>query len=476
VQFRYNRYSGMPSASRIFRQINFNDFYQRHKQEGWLINLGLVGTTAILVILPFLYLLAPECFVMAILLALLGIGVALPVLAFISLANIKIDGRGIEISRLGSLDERLYAWSELSRITFQEPNQLCLEFHRQQNLLLELNSISKLNLEAIISLALYYRPKVTIYPSEAITALGIKEKTLIDPLDFTELWQSNLDQRFTSTSFVPLEQGQRLQQCITVLAQVASGGMSAVYLAKHDSRGPVVLKEMVLSGARESEKFKKALELFEREATLLTQISHPRIVKIFDYFVEDNRHYLLLEHIKGKTLRTFVEKHGALSERTIIEWGLQMAQILHYLHHLDSPIIHRDFTPDNVIISEDAKIRLIDFGASSMFIGTATGTVVGKIAYMPPEQTKGRANIASDIYAFGCIMYYLATSKNPMPYCENVLPISTGSTSIKSSNLLHLVNDCLILDLKSRTIRTTEIINRLESMLSGASAVNSVKR
>lgn len=470
MQFRYNRYSGMPTASKFFKELDFSDFYQRHKQEGWLVNLALFGTTAVTAFLPVLYLLAPELFVLTIMIAFLAVGIALPALAFLSLGKIKLDCRGIEFCRLGFLDEKLYAWSDLTRITFSkngqpslEPNQLCLEFHRQTPLVLELNAISKLNLEAVISLALYFRPQVSLYPNEALSALGLKETKLIDPLDFTELWQSNLEQRFASTNFVPLEQGQRLQDSITVLAQVASGGMSAVYLAKDDVRGPVVLKESVFSGARDTDKFRKAVELFEREATLLTTISHPRIVKIFDYFVEDNRHYLLLEHIKGKTLRNFVDRHGPLSEKTIIDWGLQMAQILDFLHNLEPPIIHRDFTPENVIISDDAKIRLIDFGASSIFLGTATGTVVGKIAFMPPEQTRGRANRASDIYAFGGLMYFLATGKNPLPYEENVLP---ENGQVKSINLRKLINDCLKLELKDRTIRTKEIIDRLESLQS----------
>ena len=442
--------------------------------------MALAVSTAIFIFLPMLYLLAPEFFVLTILLAFLAVGITLPLFAFASLSKIKLDARGIEISRLGSFDEKLYAWSELTTITFTrngvpsaDPNQLVLGFHRQKNLVFELAAISKLNLEALISLALYYRPKLSLSPAEAVKTLGIKQNKLIDPHDFTELWQSNLDKRFASTNFVPLEQGHRLQRSVSVLAQVASGGMSAIYLAKHDSLGTVVLKESVFSGSRDSEKFKKAVELFEREARLLTTISHPRIVKIFDYFVEDNRHYLLLEHIKGKTLRNFVGQHGPVSERTIIEWGLQMAQILHFLHNLEPPIIHRDFTPDNVIISEDAKIRLIDFGASSVFLGTATGTVVGKIAFMPPEQIRGKANLASDVYALGCLMYFLASGKSPLPYEENVLP---KDSTIKSANLTQLVNDCLKLDLKVRTIRTKEIITRLESLHGQTIRVSNAER
>jgi hypothetical protein len=210
VQFRYNRYSGMPTASKFFKELNFSDFYQRHKQEGWLVNLALFAITAFTAFLPVLYLLAPELFVLTIMIAILAVGITLPTLAFLSLGKIKIDSRGLEFCRLGSLDEKLYAWSDLTRITFLkngqpslEPNQLCLEFHRQPALVLELNAISRLHLEAVISLALYFRPEVSIYPNETLSALGIKETKLIDPLDFTELWQSNLEQRFTSTNFIP---------------------------------------------------------------------------------------------------------------------------------------------------------------------------------------------------------------------------------------------------------------------------------
>ena len=123
MQFRYNRYSGMPTANKFFKELNFSDFYQRHKQEGWLVNLALLATTAFTALLPVLYLLAPELFVLTIMCALLAVGIALPTLAFLSLGKIKIDNLGIEFCRLGSLDEKLYAWSDLTRITFLKNGQ-----------------------------------------------------------------------------------------------------------------------------------------------------------------------------------------------------------------------------------------------------------------------------------------------------------------------------------------------------------------
>jgi serine/threonine-protein kinase len=90
-----------------------------------------------------------------------------------------------------------------------------------------------------------------------------------------------------------------------------------------------------------------------------------------------------------------------------------MAEILNYLHTQDPPIIHRDLTPDNVVRREDNDVVLIDFGAANEFVGTATGTLVGKQAYISPEQLRGKATTSSDIYALGGTVHFLLTGKDP---------------------------------------------------------------
>ncbi|HMP51049.1 MAG TPA: protein kinase, partial [Candidatus Melainabacteria bacterium] len=79
------------------------------------------------------------------------------------------------------------------------------------------------------------------------------------------------------------------------------------------------------------------------------------------------------------------------------------------------PLIHKDLTPSNLIMEDDNCISLIDFGAANLFLGTATGTIVGKQSYMAPEQLRGKATLTSDIYSFGCTIYFLATGCDPTP-------------------------------------------------------------
>lgn len=160
---------------------------------------------------------------------------------------------------------------------------------------------------------------------------------------------------------------------------------------------------------------RKALEHFENEASMLQNLSSPLIVKLIDFFLEDHRGYLVLEYIDGDNLRVNVAKNGAIAERKVIQYGLAMCEVLAYLHHQSPPIIHRDFTPDNLILSSTDNIKLIDFMVAQQNTDTSTGTVVGKHAYLPPEQFRGKATLQSDIFALGCTLYFLLTGEDPEP-------------------------------------------------------------
>jgi serine/threonine-protein kinase len=96
-----------------------------------------------------------------------------------------------------------------------------------------------------------------------------------------------------------------------------------------------------------------------------------------------------------------------------------LAEVVDYIHAQDPPIIHRDLTPDNIVLRGDDSIVVIDFGAANQFVGTATGTLVGKQAYIAPEQFRGKATPQSDIYAFGGTIYFLLTGKDPEPLSQS---------------------------------------------------------
>jgi serine/threonine-protein kinase len=228
------------------------------------------------------------------------------------------------------------------------------------------------------------------------------------------MWEEELSRRFAGTSFVPLEPGAILQNGrVKIIRQLAFGGLSAIYLVQRNEIEMLVLKEAVIPANAEPESRAKAEELFDREAKFLLRLDHPQIAKVHDYFQESGRSYLLLDYIRGQDLRQLVKQNGAQPVEKVLDWGTQIISILEYLHAQTPPIIHRDLTPDNLVLDHEGKVIMIDFGAANEFVGTATGTLVGKQAYIAPEQLRGKAELRSDLYAFGGTLHFLLSGSDP---------------------------------------------------------------
>ena len=235
---------------------------------------------------------------------------------------------------------------------------------------------------------------------------------------YTELWLQALSGPPKRERLKPLEEKARLREGrYTIHYALGVGGQGTAYLATDHSMGDesVVLKEFILPVYVDATVRRQSLERFEQEARILKQLNNQQIVKLMDFFVEDHRGYLVLEHIDGLSLRDLVVKQGPFSEDRVHELALQMCQIQEYLHELTPPVVHRDFTPDNLILRKDGMLKLVDFNVAQQTESTATGTVVGKHAYLPPEQFRGQPTTQSDIYALGASVFYILTGVEPEP-------------------------------------------------------------
>lgn len=247
-------------------------------------------------------------------------------------------------------------------------------------------------------------------------ALANSEDAAKIPLDistFTSLWESELTLRYRATTYVPLLPGQILLNGVVVHKALSYGGSSAIYLARRKDGKVVILKEFVIADGLPEENRKKALEMFKKEAILLAKLKHKDIAQIYDHFVENGRHYVILQYIPGEDLRRLVSRRGAIAEKNVCHWLRHLTQVLIYLSQQAPPIVHRDMTPENIVLRPKGGLALIDFGAANEFIGTATGTVVGKQGYIAPEQFRGKAIPKSDIYALGCTAFFLLTGQEP---------------------------------------------------------------
>ncbi len=238
----------------------------------------------------------------------------------------------------------------------------------------------------------------------------------IERQSYTQMWEDELSRRFRSTTFLPLDPEHKLQGGrLTVVRQLAFGGLSAIYLVQRDQQDLYVLKEAVVPGNADPAIRREAEKHLSRESQLLCTLSHQSIAKVFDYFVEDTRTYLLLEYINGQDLRQFVRQHGPQRADKVTAWAIEIAEALMYLHSRQPPIIHRDLTPDNIVLDNKGSLMIIDFGAANEFLGTATGTLIGKQAYIAPEQLRGKAVCQSDLYALGATLFFLLTGRDPIP-------------------------------------------------------------
>ncbi len=283
------------------------------------------------------------------------------------------------------------------------------------------------------------------------------------PKSFTELWEQEMQDHFSATNFVPLRKGKLLKSGrLHILMQIAAGGQSAIYLAETPEKELRVVKEATLPPTLDESLKDKAKELFAREVSILQRLSHPKIAKVLDYFVEDGRDYLILEFVPGHTLRQLVRQNGPISEEEVLNYGLQISEILEYLHCQSPPVVHRDITPDNLVLREDGKIVVIDFGAANQAIGTATGTLIGKQAYIAPEQFRGRALAQSDIYSLGASMFFMLTGVDPEALSASS-PRSINSDI--SPGVDQLVAECTNVEVCDRVKDARELFEKIEYVL-----------
>jgi len=217
-----------------------------------------------------------------------------------------------------------------------------------------------------------------------------------------------------------LPPGKVLNSRYEVVRRIGGGGMGAVYLAKDRNLGdaPRAVKEMIQSHIDETQ-HEKAIADFKRESLLLTALEHPSIPTIYDYFYDEasSRFYLVMKYIPGGDLSARLRKApgGRLDEASVSEWGIQIADVLHYLHTRPQPIIYRDLKPANVMIDSNTnRTMLIDFGIARWVNRQEKGvTAVGTMGYAPPELFSGQADPRVDIYSLGATMFHLLTGSDP---------------------------------------------------------------
>jgi beta-lactam-binding protein with PASTA domain/predicted Ser/Thr protein kinase len=211
-----------------------------------------------------------------------------------------------------------------------------------------------------------------------------------------------------------------------VLNRIGSGGMADVYCAEDLQLGRRVALKLLYRRFAEDEEF---VERFRREASSAAGLQHPNVVAVFDRGEFDGTYYIAMEFLEGRSLKQIVRQDGALDPDRAIDIVVQILKAARFAHRRG--IVHRDIKPHNVIVDDEGRAKVTDFGiaragASDM---TETGSIMGTAQYLSPEQAQGHpVDARADLYSIGVVLYELLTGRVPFD-AESAVTIALKQVS-----------------------------------------------
>ncbi len=272
-----------------------------------------------------------------------------------------------------------------------------------------------------------------------------------------------------------LSKGQILNERYKILSVLGSGDFGVVYQARDQQDNgacpEVAIKQMPMQSIVDC----------ERQADMRAVLLHPAIPRIYGYFADEQRAYLVQELIAGWNLEVVLENQPRfLPEKLVLDWAIQLCDFLDYLHtHPYYPMIFRDMKPNNVMVDRKSKIHVVDFGLARvfppgflqnpqpMFEHLWKGLAIGTVGYSPPEQYDGMAYPQSDIFALGATLYHLLTRRDPRKNPEftfDKYPVRSLNPAI-SDGLAGVVMRSLNLEIERRYATVKEMRQALEALV-----------
>ena len=277
-----------------------------------------------------------------------------------------------------------------------------------------------------------------------------------------------------------------------IISKVGTGGFGSVYKATDIQSGDrlVAIKEVNLLGLHPQAMF-EATTTFQREVTLLSQLDHPTLPRVYEHFQTPGHCYLVMDFIIGETLEEYQSKapNRRLLLSEVLDIGLQLCTVLDYLHSQQPAIVFRDLKPTNIMRTPTGRLFLIDFGIARCFKpGQAKDTVaLGSIGYAAPEQYgKAQTTPRTDIYSFGAVLHQLLTTRDPSEAPFRFIPLrpkspqsysdpgslSTSMVDVLVNKLERLITNMLEMDANKRPSDVASVQRELHVMKTMWSDIN----
>jgi serine/threonine protein kinase len=268
--------------------------------------------------------------------------------------------------------------------------------------------------------------------------------------------------------------GQVIKGLYKIYDEVGSGGIATVYLARNLRTNQIVAVKVVHPHVA---KDPDVVKRFQRESGLLTGLANPHLVHVFDHGVENGRHYLVMEYVEGRTLKSIIKEEGALDVDRSLGITRQVAEGLTEVHRRG--IVHRDIKPQNLMIEPDGTVKVMDFGIAriaDLSALTRSGYLVGTPHYISPEQAMGQqVDHRSDLYSLGVVLYEMLMGRvlfdadSPISVALKHLNEPVPSLCLQRVDILPeveaLVNRCLAKDREERFQNAGELISAVDRVL-----------
>lgn len=244
-----------------------------------------------------------------------------------------------------------------------------------------------------------------------------------------------------------LHAGEVLQNRYEIIKVIGKGGMSTVYQARDlENNNLLAVKEVERSGHGENSDVEQKLAVGEGQ--LLKQLSNPHLPKIYDIIENHDTFMIVMDFIKGESLDKVIAKQGPMAMEHVLNWGMQICEVFHYLHNQPVPIIYRDMKPANVILTPEGQITMIDFGTARTLkqnVQMQEDTIcIGTAGFAAPEQFGGigQSTERTDIFCLGATLYNLITGHSPCDRPVGILPLETWNPALANSPISEIIQKC----------------------------------
>ncbi len=257
-----------------------------------------------------------------------------------------------------------------------------------------------------------------------------------------------------------MEQGEFVGQKYKIINKLGDGGTASVYLAEN-----IILGNKWAIKAIRRETAGLANEL--QEIHILKTLSHPMLPRVADLFEDEQSIYIVMDYIKGETLGDIISREGPMKETRVIDLAIQLCDVLSYLHgQKPSPVIYRDLKPSNIMLDENDRLHLIDFGTARTFKEEKQDDTVyiGTYGYAAPEQFgSGRSDERTDLYNLGMTLIHLVTGVHPASMGQDLLLQVLRNKGV-SKGFSSVLADLIQSDPDKRMKNTGECLNRLKAL------------